>query len=118
MSDRLAGSEGVAGNADQGVQVNLNISFRNTEPTEAIKGYAREKLIAVMQKFLHRDSAAELVLSVENKDRHIAELVMQADGHDIKVGEESASMYASIDALADALTKQLRKNKEKMTRHH
>lgn len=98
--------------------IQVNISFRNTNSTDAIKQYATEKVTNVLRKFVHRDTAAEIVLSVEKKERHIAEVWLQADGHDIKGREESTDMYASIDALSDSLTNQLRKNKEKLKDHH
>jgi putative sigma-54 modulation protein len=43
---------------------------------------------------------------------------MHLSGHDFFVKEESHNLYASIDMLADSLTNQLRKHKEKVTSHH
>lgn len=98
--------------------IHINISFRNTTPSDALKSRVTEKLENVMQKFLHRDTSAEVVLSVEKKDRHVAEVHLQADGSDVKASAESSDLYASIDALADSLTTQLRRHKERMKEHH
>lgn len=97
--------------------ININITFRNTEPTDALKNYATEKLSSCLGKFAHRDTEAHVVLRVE-KNRQVAEVVAQVDGSSINAGEEDQDMYASIDKLVDKLTHLLRKNKEKLTSHH
>lgn len=97
--------------------VHVSITFRNTEATEPLKNYASEKIGNSIRKFSHQDTEAHLVLLVE-KNRHIAEVSMHMDGADFKGTEESADLYASIDALAHSLTQQLRKHKEKLTKHH
>lgn len=97
--------------------VNVNITFKNTEATEAIKAYAAEKLTGCLKKFVHQNTEAHVVLKVE-RARHIAEVSLHSDGHDFACKEESADLYASIDSLVDSLTQQLRKHKERMTAHH
>lgn len=97
--------------------VNVNIAFRNTEATEPLKNYATEKITKLLRKFVHQDTDVNVVLSV-NKSRHIAEASFNADGAEFKGKEESDDLYASIDALCDLLTRQLRKNKERLTSHH
>ena len=57
------------------------------------------------------------MLSVE-KLRQIAEASFHAFGVDFFAREESSDLYASIDALCDSLTQQLRKQKEKTKSHH
>jgi putative sigma-54 modulation protein len=98
------------------VAVHVLITFRNTEATEPLKAYASEKIGNSIRKFSHQDTEAHLVLIVEKK-RHIAEVALHMDGADFKVTEESNDLYASIDALAHTLSQQLRKHKEKLTKH-
>lgn len=97
--------------------VHVNIAFLNLEATDALKQYATDKVTHCVKKFAHHDTEAHLVLKVE-KTRQIAELSMHLSGADFIVKEESENLYASIDMLADSLTTQLRKHKEKVTSHH
>ncbi|MBN8548005.1 MAG: ribosome-associated translation inhibitor RaiA [Deltaproteobacteria bacterium] len=98
-------------------KVNVTIAFKNTEATEPIKKYATEKITHSIQKFVHHDTDAHVILRVE-KNRQIAEATFHVDGADFIGREESADLYAAIDALADSLTQQLRRHKDKMTQHH
>lgn len=98
-------------------EVHINITFKNTEATEAIKNYANEKIINCLRKFIHKSLETHLVLRVE-KTRHIAEITFHTEGHDFTAKEESADLYVSIDTLVSALTQQLRKHKERITQHH
>ena len=97
--------------------VHVNIAFLNLDASEALKQYATDKVTHCVRKFAHQDTEAHVVLKVE-KSRQIAELSMHLSGADFIVKEESESLYASIDMLTDALSQQLRKHKEKATRHH
>lgn len=97
--------------------VSVLVTFRNTNSTDALRNYAEEKLSHAIQKFVHQDTTAHVVLLVE-KSRHIAEIVLHADGADFQGKEESGDLYASIDSLADSIAVQLRKHKEKITKHH
>ena len=96
---------------------NVNITFKNTESTEAIKQYTSEKIITCLKKFVRGNTDAHVVLKVE-KNRQIAEVSLHADGADFKVKEESPDLYASIDALINSLAMQLRRHKDKITEHH
>jgi putative sigma-54 modulation protein len=97
--------------------VHVNIAFLNLDASEALKQYATEKVTHCVKKFAHQDTEAHMVLKVE-KSRQIAEISMHLSGADFIVKEESENLYASIDMLTDSLTQQLRKHKEKVTRHH
>jgi putative sigma-54 modulation protein len=103
------------GNKQTSIRVNL--SFRNTEPTEPISKYAEEKIKNCVQKFAHHDTEVKVILMVE-KNRHIAEATFNCDGSHFAGKEECDNLYASIDELVDSLSQQLRKHKEKMTKHH
>jgi putative sigma-54 modulation protein len=102
---------------DSAKVINVSIAFLNIDSTDAIKQYATDKVKHCVQKFAHADTEAHVVLKVE-KTRQIAEISMHLSGHDFIVKEESDSLYASIDKLTDALSQQLRKHKEKVTKHH
>jgi putative sigma-54 modulation protein len=97
--------------------IKVNLTFRNTDASDALKTYASDKLTNCLQKFVHHDTEVHAVLKVE-KNSQIAEVSFRTDGADFACKESSSDMYASIDALISSLTQQLRKNKEKMTGHH
>ena len=91
----------------------INVTFRHTEPTQALKEYAEEKVKKVT-KFLERPQEANIILSVE-KIRHIAEVIITADGLIITGKESTADLYSAIDKVMDKIERQL--IKEKGRRH-
>jgi len=98
--------------------INVNIAFKNTEATDALKDHATQKVTNCLSKYAHQEEVeAHVVLNVE-KNRQIAEVTCRTDGADFVARQESDDMYAAIDALIEPLTQQLRKHKEKMTKHH
>lgn len=97
--------------------VSVNIAFKNIEATDSLKTYATDKLSSCVKKYAHHDTEVHLVLKVEKK-RQIAEVSLHNDGADFKNSETTDDMYKSIDSLIDSLSKQLRRHKEKITKHH
>jgi len=88
----------------------INVTFRHTEPTEALKEYAEEK-INKLEKFLDRPVEAHVILTVE-KIRHIAEVNITADGLSPVTGKESTEdLYSAIDKVVDKLERRLKKEK-------
>ena len=69
------------------------VTFRHTESTPALKAYAEEKIQKV-EKFLHAPQECNVVLSVE-KIRHIAEVLIIADGLTITGKEETSDLYSA-----------------------
>src|SRR5262245_43829384 len=97
--------------------VSVHITFRHTDATDALREYATEKLTHCLQKFIHKDTEAHLVLKVE-KNRQLAEVSFRADGADFRVSESSDSLYTAIDTAVATLSQQMRKHKDKITSHH
>jgi putative sigma-54 modulation protein len=85
------------------------------EPSDALKGYAEEKLERV-KKYIDEPIVVQVFLTVE-KIRHSAEVTITAKGITIKAAEESNDMYASLDAVSDKIDKQLRRFKERIKAH-
>lgn len=97
--------------------INVHLTFRNTEATDALKTYADEKVRHCLQKFAHQDLEVHVVLRVE-KNHQIAEASFNADGVSFNAKEERPDLYTAIDALVDSLTQQLRKHKDKVSKKH
>ena len=94
----------------------INITFRNLEATEALKVYARDKIERV-NKYLDQAGEAHVVLSLE-RHLHHADLTIHAGTFLLRGREKSEDMYASIDLAMDKIERQLRRYKEKLKRHH
>ncbi|MBX3191731.1 MAG: ribosome-associated translation inhibitor RaiA [Labilithrix sp.] len=86
--------------------MNISITFRQMDATEAVKGYATEK-VAKLQKFLKQPLHGQVTLSCQ-KTIHMAEVDMHAGGEHFHAHEESEDMYASIDKVIDKLERQIR----------
>jgi putative sigma-54 modulation protein len=89
--------------------MNINITFRHMETSEAIKNYARGKL-SKLQKFLRQPMAAKVTLSLD-KLRHVAETQISSGGAHLEAKEVGDDMYASIDRVIDKLERQIRGTK-------
>lgn len=93
----------------------VNVTFRHMESSEALKGYAIEKTER-LAKYLFEPIEIHWVLSVE-KIRHIADATITANGTTIKAQEATQDMYSAIDMALDKLEGQVRKHKERMKDH-
>ncbi len=94
----------------------VNITFRHLEPTDALKTHVRDR-VAHVGRYIDRASEAYAVLHVENLDHH-AEITVKAGRFLLRGTGRSQDMYASIDAAADRIERQLKKHKEKLYAHH
>lgn len=90
------------------------LTGRNIEVTEALRDYAEKKL-SRLDKYFYRPLTAQVTLSAE-KGRHIAEVTVPLDGLVLRGEEASEDMYASIDAIIDKLERQIHKFKTRINR--
>ncbi len=95
--------------------MNLNITFRHVEPSDALKEYALEK-VQRLRKYFDGLVEGHVVLGQE-KIRHTAEVVLQAGGIRIAAKEENTDFYTAIDNMVDKVERQLKRYKEKLKRH-
>src|SRR5258708_30987369 len=77
------------------IQMNITITFRHMEGTEAVKKHAHEKL-AKLQKFLRTAMTAQVTLSVEGLE-HIADVNIASGSAHFPATERREGTYASID---------------------
>jgi putative sigma-54 modulation protein len=96
--------------------MNLNITGHHVEVTDAIRGYATEKLDRVVRHF-DNVTSVNVILSVD-KLKQKAEATVHVRGKDIHVESVDADLYAAIDALADKLDRQVQKYKQKAAEHN
>ena len=92
--------------------MNISITAKNTELTDALRNFAEKKL-GRLNKLSTRIIGIDVVLSVEGY-RQIADVKINVAGKIIKAKEMSNDMYSSIDLVYDSAEKQLKKFKEKL----
>jgi ribosome hibernation promoting factor len=90
----------------------VNITFRHLDSTEALKAHAKAK-VEHIQRYIDRPSEAHVVLHVENLEHH-ADINLKAGPFLLRGRAKSPDMYASIDAAAEKIERQLKKHKEKL----
>lgn len=88
------------------------LTGRNLEVTEALRHYAEEK-VGRLQKYVEKITSAHIVLSVQ-KYRHIAEVTLRVRDLTIRGEESSEDLYSSIDLVVEKLERQLQKYKGKL----
>ena len=86
--------------------MNISITFRHMDASEAIKSYAQEK-VSKLQKFLRQPMTAKVTLSIDRL-KHIAETRISSGGAHLEAKEAGQDMYASIDRVIDKLERQIR----------
>lgn len=86
--------------------MNISITFRQMDATDAVKGYATEK-VAKLQKFLRQPLHGQVTLSCQ-KTIHLAEVDLHSGSEHYHAHESSEDMYATIDLVIDKLERQIR----------
>lgn len=96
--------------------MHIYVNGRNLEITDAIKTYVKEKMGKAAAHY-DQIQGIEVVLSVIKNPaasgKHVAEVTCKLASGTIRCEEAAESMYASIDLLADKLSRQVQKYKEK-----
>ena len=95
----------------------LSVTFRHMDATEALKEYAREKVERI-RKYFPDPIKAHVVLACDRGYNHIADVMLTLhNGIVIKGNETTEDMYSSIDLVMAKIERQVRRYKEKI-RHH
>ena len=93
----------------------VSVTFRHMDPTQALKDFAHEK-VARIEKYIHTPMDANVVLSTE-RYMHKADITIKAHGFMMRGQEKSEDMYSSIDGAVDKIERQVRKYRKKITSH-
>lgn len=94
----------------------VDVSFRNLATSEPLRDYASGK-IARLRRVLVKPIDAQIVLTRDGF-RNIAEARVRAKGETFTGSESSEDdMYAAIDLMADKLSKQVRRHKDRLRGH-
>ncbi len=93
----------------------LSVTFRHMEPSEALKNYVQERTTR-FTKYIDRPLETQVTLTVQ-KFRNIVDVVMNANGIRIAGQESHDDMYAAIDLVMDKIERQVKKYKAKIRKH-
>jgi len=95
----------------------LVLQSKNIEITDAIRDYVHQKIEKAVSHFEQLTTEIDINLSVAKNPRiaasQVAEVTIYANGATIRAEEASEDLYASIDLVADKISRQLRKYKER-----
>jgi putative sigma-54 modulation protein len=95
----------------------LVIQGKNIEITNAIREYVHQKIEKAVNHFQSLTTEVDVHLSVARNPRinpkQTAEVTIYVNGSVVRAEESSENLYASIDLVADKISRQLRKYKEK-----
>ncbi len=95
----------------------LVLQSKNIEITDAIRDYVNQKIVKAASHFENIMTGIDVNLSVAKNPRiaasQVAEVTIYANGATIRAEEASEHLYASIDLVADKISRQLRKYKER-----
>jgi putative sigma-54 modulation protein len=91
----------------------LDFTFRNVEPTEAIKAWANKRFQKVT-KHLRDPSSAHIVVTVD-KHRHRAELTVHSHGDILRASEETDDLYSTLDQVMSKLEQVAQRQKERQS---
>ncbi len=87
--------------------MDINITGRNIELSDDIKGYIQKRL-GKLERMYKGIQACDVVLE-EEKMRQNVEIILYIKGSKIVAKESSTDVYASIDSAATSIKKQLRR---------
>lgn len=93
--------------------VRVVVTFRHTRPTPPLKSYAEEKIKRI-GKYFYRPVDAHVVLSVDSKERHLAEVTLQARRLSLHSRGQTTDLYSAIDSVVDKIEHQVRKHKSRL----
>lgn len=95
------------------------IKGKNVEITDWLKQYV-EKKIGKLDRYLPNVSEARVELAVQKtkstNDRQVAQITLRSNGTILRAEEKSDDMFASIDAVADKMHRQVARFKGKRVR--
>jgi len=91
--------------------MNISVTFRHMNATDAVKTYATEK-VSRMQRFLRAPMKGQVTLSCQQDRLHHVEVEIHSGPSRFHAHETSEDMYASIDKVIDKVERQILSAKE------
>ena len=89
--------------------MNISITFRHMDSSDAIKRYAGDKL-SKLQRFLRQPMSGRVTVSIDRL-KHVCEARISSGGEHLEAHDKASDMYAAIDLVMDKLERQIRGSK-------
>jgi len=96
--------------------VQLTITGRHVDVTDAMRDYARQRAERLSDHFL-RLNRMQVTLDINNGAYEAEFIAVPRRGRSLVAHARTGGMYKAIDAAADRLEQQLRRLKEKVKDH-
>lgn len=93
----------------------ISVTGHHLDITESLRTYVETKFEKLERHFDHVTDV-HVILTVEKLVQK-AEATVQVSGAKLFAEDHQEDMYAAIDALVDKLDRQIKKHKEKLTKH-
>lgn len=93
----------------------VSVTFRHMDATEAIKKHAIDKVTHI-KKYLNDAASAHVVLSLGKLGRR-ADIQIDSNGIILRGKEDSSDLYNSIDRAVEKIETQIKRHKEKLKDH-
>lgn len=94
--------------------MNISFVFKNFEPSEHLKKYARRRM-EKLGRFFGKAQGLDMAVALSvDKFRHRCEVTLTGEGLHINAGEQTQDMYAAIDLVSDKLESQVKKRVKKI----
>jgi len=94
----------------------ISISGRHIAVTDGMKEHVENKINAIIDNQFYKITSIKVVLSNE-RNRHMAEVIVNMKDHSIQADSETYDMYGAIDAAVEKIDVQLRRLAEKKQEH-
>jgi len=91
----------------------ISVTFRNMDSSDALKDYAHQK-VSKVKKYFDGPIEAKVVLSKE-KHRQKTEVSVLVNRMTFNAEEETSDMYSAIDKCTDKIERQVQKARKKLT---
>ncbi len=97
--------------------MNITVTCRHMDMTEALREHATARVKESLAEF-PRVEDVHVILEVQRKINHVAEVVVRAKNHVHAEGTHtSKDMYASIDEAIVKVHRQLRRSRDRVQDH-
>lgn len=97
--------------------MNVEITFRHIEPTDALKEYVQRRLQRV-ERYLNRTLVdAHAILGMDNRKStpmHFAEIVLNVSRNTLRSRVSDPDLYRAVDGVVEKLEHQAKKYKAKL----
>lgn len=94
----------------------VSVTFRHMESTEALKDHCTERVHRIT-KFLPQATSAHVILCVEKKLTHVAEVLIDGGAFHCRGEAKTEDMYKSIDDAVGKIERQVKRYSEKIHNH-